>query len=185
MYVPSNLPVNTLETTDEKIKFRSNDINPSLLPSSHTWTHEPNPRLTKSELYEKIIPYLKSININIPNPNPNTNTNTTNQLDLTLIGNTWSRAARRKLKLQPQTEAHNKGEIPIRITLDVSDGKVEMRWRYGKDSADIESFWNSMLAKTGLITRTGALGRGKRSADMDDNLEGSRKVSRSDIDTPA
>jgi len=158
--------------TNQQDMFRSSDINPTLLPSSHTWTHVPNPPQTTTELHDRIIPYLKSININIDIDIANTA-----ELDLTITGNTWSRAARRKAKLGQPTEQL---ETPIRITLDISDGKVEMIWKYGKDRADVESFWNSMLAKTGLIQRA----RGeKRSVPGDE--DGSRKVLKSGDEEPA
>jgi len=153
--------------TDQQDKFRSSDINPALLPSSHTWTHVPNPPLTTTELHDRIIPYLNPININIDIPN-------TAKLDLSITGNTWSRAARRKAKLALPTEQL---EIPIRIILDFSDGKVEMIWKYGRDRADVESFWNSMLAKTGLIKRAGGEKRVLNPVGGDE--DGSRKVQKS------
>lgn len=94
-------------------------------------------------------------------------------MDLTIIGNTWSRAARRKAKLGPQIEQVK--ETPIKLTLDLSEGKVEMKWTYGKDRADVESFWNSVLAKTGLIKRAGGEKRGVNP----DQEDGSRKVPKS------
>jgi hypothetical protein len=146
--------------------FRSKDINPTLLPSSHIWTHIPNPPQTTTELHDRIIPYLKSININIPN---------TAKLELTITANTWSRAARRKAKLGQSTEQVK--ETPIRITLELEGGKVEMKWNYGKDRADVESFWKSMLAKTGLIKRAGGEKRVLNPVDGDED-EG-RKVRKS------
>jgi hypothetical protein len=162
--------------SDNQIKFRSEEINSALLPSAHTWKHEPNPPLASTELHDLIIPYLKSINININITDPHS---TSNLLDLTIMGNTWSRAARRKAKLQQPTEGNPEGLI--RVTLDLSDGKVEMKWKYGKDRADIESFWNSMLAKTGLIKRAGE----KRGADTSQDVEGSRKEMKIGLDGPA
>ena len=59
-----------------------------------------------------------------------------------------------------------------------------MTWKYGKDRADVESFWNSMLAKTGLINRSAGE---KRFAGGGDDVEGSRKVpkNRDGNDDPA
>ena len=157
--------------TDQQEQFRSGDITSTLLPSAHTWTHEPKPPQTTTELIDRIVPYLKSINVNI------SNTSNT-KLDLTIIGNTWSRAARRKAKLGQPTEQVK--ETPIRLTLDLSEGKVEMRWTFGKDRADVESFWNSMLAKTGLIQRAGGEKRGVNP----DQEDGSRKVPKSGDEEP-
>ena len=96
-----------------------------------------------------------------------------------MIRNTWSRAARRKAKLGPQTEQVK--ETPIRLTVDLSEGNVDMKWTFGKDRADVESFWNSMLAKTGLIQRAGGEKRGVNP----DQEDGSRKVLKSGDDEPA
>jgi len=153
--------------------FRSGDINPTLLPSSHTWTHVPKPPQTTTELHDRIIPYLKSINIDIDIPNTAT-------LDLAVTGNTWSRAARRKAKLALPTELL---ETPIRIILDISDGKVEMKWKHGRDRADVESFWNSMLAKTGLIIRSG--GEKRVLNPVGGGEDGSRKARKSGDEEPA
>jgi hypothetical protein len=72
-------------------------------------------------------------------------------------------------------------ELPIRLLLDLSGGKAEMKWKYGRDRADVESFWNSMLAKTGLIKRVGGE---KRGVDLDGE-DGSRKVLKSGDEEPA
>lgn len=159
--------------TNEQDEFRSSEINPTLLPPAHVWKHDPDPPLPISELQQKIIPYLISINIKVPN--------VTNELELILNGNTWSRAARRKLKLQ-QSSTESSVEIPIRIILSFTDGKVEMKWIHGRDRADVESFWNSMLAKSGLITRSGGE---KRAADGSEGVETSRKAPRSEDEKPA
>jgi hypothetical protein len=132
--------------------------------------------LTTTELQERIIPYLNSINIDILNTSkPN--------LELTINGNTWSRAARRKAKLQPRSTEESVKESPIRLILDLSGGKAEMLWKYGKDRADVESFWNSMLAKTGLIKRAGGEKRGANSGG--ESEDGSRKVRKSGDEEPA
>lgn len=74
-------------------------------------------------------------------------------------------------------------ESPIRLILDLSGGKAEMLWNYGKDRADVESFWNSMLAKTGLIKRAGGE---KRGLDLDgEDEDGNRKVRKSRDEEPA
>ena len=159
-----------LELNHQEV-FRSKDINPTLLPPLHTWTHIPSPPQTATELHDRIIPYLKSININIPN---------TAKLDLTITANTWSRAARRKAKLGQSTEQVK--ETPIRITLELEGGKVEMKWNYGKDRADVESFWNSMLAKTGLIKRAGGEKRVLNPVGGDEDR--SRKVPKSCDEDP-
>jgi hypothetical protein len=160
-----------LELNHQEV-FRSKDINPTLLPPTHTWTHVPNPSLTTTELHDRIIPYLESININIPS---------TANLDLAITGNTWSRAARRKAKLGQPTEQVK--ETPIRITLELEGGKLEMKWTYGKDRADVESFWNSMLAKTGLIKRAGGEKRVLNPVGGDEDE--SRKVRKSLNEDPA
>ena len=104
---------------------------------------------------------------------------------MTILGNTWSRAARRKIKLQQQQQpVEGNLDTPIYVTLCLSNGKVEMTWKFGKDRADVESFWNSMLAKTGLINRSAGE---KRVTDAGDVVEGSRKVpkNRDGNDEPA
>jgi hypothetical protein len=169
MYVQSTHARLKLNQQD---KFRSNDINPALLPSAHTWTHIPNPPQTTTELHDRIIPYLRSINITISD---------TAKLDLTITGNTWSRAARRKAKLGQSTQQVK--EIPTRITLELEGGKVEMKWTYGKDRTDVESFWNSMLAKSGLIKRAGGEKRVLNPVGGDE--DGSRKVRKSGDEEPA
>jgi hypothetical protein len=102
-------------------------------------------------------------------------------LDLTITENTWSRAARRKAKLGQPTEQVK--ETPIRITLELEGGKVEMKWTFGKDRADVESFWNSMLAKTGLIKRAG--GEKRVLNPFGDDEDRSRKVRKSWDKEPA
>lgn len=57
-----------------------------------------------------------------------------------------------------------------------------MNWKYGKDRADVDSFWNSMLAKTGLIKRTG--GGEKRAVNPDARDGESRKTPKSDLQEP-
>lgn len=69
------------------------------------------------------------------------------------------------------------------MTLELEGGKVEMKWTYGRDRADVESFWNSMLAKTGLIKRSGGE---KRVLDpIGSDEDASRKVRKSWDEAPA
>jgi hypothetical protein len=109
-----------------------------------------------------IIPFLDSVNIQYT-----PHIDSVHDIDITIKGNTWSRAARRKQSQALQTEP---AVEVMRATLHFADNSLKLDWTYGSSRADIDSLWKSMLAKSGLVDRAG-----KRPAESTEDEGSSRK----------
>lgn len=82
------------------------------------------------------------------------------EVDLVAYSNSWSRAARRKLRIPSRApnpistpDDHESSSAILKATLRIMDGQVEMDWTYGMGRRDFDSLWKSILANSGLISR--------------------------------
>lgn len=161
----------------------------TLLPPPNTQTYISHPHRSATELRDAIIPFLDKVQISHSDPSSieTRGDEHLSSLVFSARGNTWSRAARRKLQLQRQQGSSPAEDQPIslRATLRFLDGSIEIDWTYGSDRADIDSLWKSMLANSGLVDR--ASGRtltdittgDKRSAEVDEKARKEIKISAS------
>lgn len=109
------------------------------------------------------------------------------EIQLEAETNTWSRAARRKLAREPSAappavaQHDAKSAIPetvlLKATLRVLDGSIEMDWTYGRDRADFDGLWKSILANSGLINR--GAGNGQK-PDQDKKRKAVDELSKDD-----
>lgn len=148
-----------------------------LLPAPNTARHVVRPYRPLTEVRSAITAFLDRINLL-----PADMGVAENEIRLEARSNTWSRAARRKLAKaatgSAADEAGTNQAVLLRATLRIQDGSVEMDWNYGRDRADFDRLWKSVLANSGLVNR-GASGEGagkKRKAD-----DGERETDRKNV----
>lgn len=131
-----------------------------LLPPPNTVRHVLRPVRSGAEIRAALLPFLERIQLSHSPADPDSDPHS-EEIKLEARGNTWSRAARRKLaqqqhQLQDSANTDHAAEVPITLqaTLRILDGSVELDWTYGRDRADFDSLWKSLLANTGLVDRS-------------------------------
>lgn len=140
-----------------------------LLPLPNTLRHIVRPPRPVSEIKESILAFLERINLLTPPQDQDQHANKSDSecgmICLVASSNTWSRAARRKqAQAQAQAQAQSDTQIPVNQTpepvttillkadITIRTDSVQIDWTHGRDRADFDSLWKSIVANSGLVT---------------------------------
>ena len=175
-------------TTTPLISTSTSNTYTKLLPPANTVRHALRPERPGSETKSAMQGFLRQIKLQHSEHHGSTpsdrnecnesksigSTSSASTINLELVArfNTWSRAARRRLAKSTgpstttePTSTPTPTPILLKALIRIMDDSVEMEWTYGRDRADFDSLWKSILANSGLVSRQKAqMGDGSTTA---------------------